>query len=42
MEQNYDIYERLLLAAMKALAHWRHYLGWTKNPIIICTDHTNL
>ena len=27
---------------MKALAHWRHYLGWTKNPFIICTDHTNL
>ena len=28
---------------MKALAHWRHYLGWTKTPfIIICTNHANL
>ena len=41
-EQNYDIYKRELLAVMKALAHWRHYLGWTKTPFIICTDHANL
>ena len=41
-EQNYDIYEREPLAVMKALAHWRHYLGWTKTPFIICTDHANL
>ena len=27
---------------MKALAHWRHYLGWTKTPFIIHTDHANL
>ena len=27
---------------MKALAHWRLYLGWTKVPFIIRTDHTNL
>ena len=42
MEQNYDIYERELLAIMKALAHWRHYLGWTKTPFIICMDHANI
>ena len=41
-ERNYDIYERELLAVMKSLAHWRHYLGWTKFPFIILTDHTNL
>ena len=41
-ERNYDIYERELLAVMKALAHWRHYLGWTKHPFIILTDHANL
>ena len=41
-ERNYDIYERELLAIMKALAHWRHYLGWTKTPFIIHTDHANL
>jgi hypothetical protein len=42
MEQNYDIYERELLAIMKSLAHWRPYLGWTKEPFTILTDHTNL
>ena len=41
-EQNYDIYERELLAIMKALAHWRPYLGWTKTPFVIRTDHANL
>ena len=30
---NYDIYERELLAVIKALAHWRQYLGWTKEPL---------
>ncbi len=41
-EWNYDIYERELLAIMKALTHWRHYLGWTKTPFTILTDHANL
>ena len=41
-ERNYDIYERELLAVMKALAHWRLYLGWTKFPFTIMTDHANL
>ena len=27
---------------MKSLAHWRPYLGWTKVPFIIQTDHANL
>ena len=39
---NYDIYEWELLAIMKALAHWRPYLGWTKVLFIIQTDHANL
>jgi hypothetical protein len=26
-ERNYDIYKRELLAVMKSLTHWRHYLG---------------
>ena len=41
-ERNYDIYERELLAVMKSLAHWRHYLGWTREPFTILTDHANL
>jgi hypothetical protein len=32
-EQNYNIYDCELLAIMKALAHWRQYLGWTKVPL---------
>jgi hypothetical protein len=27
---------------MKSLAHWRPYLGWTKEPFAILTDHANL
>jgi hypothetical protein len=42
IEQNYDIYKRELLAMMKSLAHWRPYLGWTKEPFTIITDHANL
>ena len=41
-QQKYDIYEQELLAVMKALAHWRPYLGWTKFPFTILTDHANL
>jgi hypothetical protein len=41
-ERNYDIYKRELLAVMKSLAHWQHYLGWTKKPFKILTDHANL
>jgi hypothetical protein len=41
-ERNYDIYERELLAIMKSLAHWRLYLGWTKEPFTILTNHANL
>ena len=42
MERNYDIYERELLAVIKALQHWRQYLIWTQEPFIIQTDHANL
>jgi hypothetical protein len=41
-ERNYDIYKQELLAIMKSLAHWQPYLGWTKEPFTILTDHTNL
>jgi hypothetical protein len=41
-ERNYDIYKKELLAVMKSLAHWRPYLGWTKVPFMVLTDHTNL
>jgi RNase H-like domain found in reverse transcriptase/Integrase zinc binding domain len=41
-ERNYDIYERELLAVMKALAHWRPHLAGTKIPVLVLTDHANL
>jgi hypothetical protein len=41
-KRNYNIYERELLVVIKALTHWRHYLVWTKEPLIIQTDHANL
>jgi RNase H-like domain found in reverse transcriptase len=41
-ECNYNIYERELLAIIKAITHWRPYLIWTKEPFTILTDHTNL
>jgi len=41
-ECNYDIYDRELLAIMKAIMHWRPYLIWTETPFTIYTDHANL
>ena len=40
-EHNYDIYERELLAVLKALQHWRPHLAATEIPVIVLTDHTN-
>jgi len=41
-ERNYDIYERELLAVVKALKHWRHHLAGAKHPFTVVTDHANL
>jgi hypothetical protein len=41
-EQNYNIFEREFLGVKKALANWRPYLIWTKEPFIIEMDHENL
>jgi RNase H-like domain found in reverse transcriptase/Integrase zinc binding domain len=40
--RNYDVYDRELLAIMKAITHWQPYLIWTKEPFKIFTDHANL
>jgi hypothetical protein len=42
VKRNYNIYEQELLAIMKSLAHCQPYLGWTKEPFTILTDHANL
>jgi hypothetical protein len=41
-ECNYDIHDRELLAIIKALKEWHHYLKGTPHPIDIRTDHKNL
>ena len=42
VEHNYNIYEHELLAIMKVLNYWQPYLGWTRLPFTILTDHANL
>src|SRR5712672_2538347 len=34
-ERNYDIYERELLAVLKALQNWRPHLAWTPQPFTL-------
>jgi RNase H-like domain found in reverse transcriptase len=41
-ERNYDIYDRELLAIIRALEEWRHYLEGSPHPIEILSDHKNL
>ena len=41
-EQNYNIFERELLALMKALHHWRPHIAATEIPVTVLTDHANL
>src|SRR5712675_2274116 len=41
-ERNYNIYERELLAVVKALKHWCHHLAGAKHPFTVVTDHANL
>ncbi len=41
-ERNYDVYNRELLAIVKALRQWRTYLLGSPHQIIIYTDHSNL
>ena len=41
-ECNYNIYDLELLAIIKALCHWRHYLAGSPHKIIVYTDHANL
>ena len=42
VERNYDIYDREMLAVMRALEEWRPYLMGATHPFEIWTDHKNL
>ena len=41
-ERNYDIYDRELLAVIRALKSWHHYLHGSPFPVQVFTDHKNL
>jgi hypothetical protein len=41
-EHNYKIYDRKLLAIVKGLKDWRHYLMSLPELFTIATDHCNL
>uniref|UniRef100_A0A4W5Q2M8 Reverse transcriptase RNase H-like domain-containing protein n=1 Tax=Hucho hucho TaxID=62062 RepID=A0A4W5Q2M8_9TELE len=41
-ERNYDVGDRELLAVVRALKAWRHWLEGAKHPFLIWTDHRNL
>ena len=41
-ERNYEIYDKEMLAVIRALEDWRHYLEGLPDPFTIVTDHRNL
>ena len=41
-EQNYEIYDKEMLAVMRAFYEWSHYLKGAKQIIEVLTDHQNL
>ena len=41
-ERNYDIGNRELLAVIRALEEWRHYLLGSPHEVILLLDHKNL
>src|SRR5258705_10258123 len=41
-ERNYNICDKEMLAIIRALEQWRHYLEGTKYPVQVLTDHKNL
>jgi hypothetical protein len=41
-ERNYEIYDRELLAIIRALKEWRHYIHGSTHTTTILSDHKNL
>src|SRR6202789_1056477 len=42
VERNYEIYDKEMLAVMRSLEEWRHFLKGVKHKVEIWTDHKNL
>jgi len=41
-ERNYEIYDRELLAIIRALSEWRHYIQGSAHTTVVHSDHKNL
>ena len=41
-EQNYEIYDKELLAVIEGFKNWRYLLIGTQLPVVVFTDHRNL
>lgn len=42
VEHNYEIHDKEMLAIIRSLEEWRHFLEGTSHPFEIWTDHKNL
>jgi hypothetical protein len=42
VEHNYEIYDTDMLAIIRGLEEWRHYLEGARHPVEIWTNHKNL
>src|SRR6202789_4453804 len=42
VERNYEIHDKEMLAVMRSLEEWRHFLEGAKHKVEIWTDHKNL
>jgi len=42
VERNYEIHNKEMLAIIRALEEWRHFLEGATHPVEIWTDHKNL
>ena len=41
-ERGYNVYDKELLAVLRALQHWRHYLADAKHQVVVHMDHEAL
>src|SRR5215510_8677506 len=42
VERNYEIHNTEMLAIVRALEEWHHYLEGVRHPVEVWTDHKNL
>ena len=42
VEQNYEIHDKEMLAIIRVLEEWRHFLEGARHPVEIWTNHKNL